>query len=937
MNTAAANAVVRFESRWAALVRLVCTSLLLLVAAGCVVAPANPQQLAQQQVSAAVARGDYDSAIRLAIQFEAEFSQGSDPRAVSPVDGQMINMAVGLLLTAGRVNEASAMFDKYPDTADRGKDSNIVKAVYATQRQIVRGDLALARGDVNAGWAAQSAALAEWSRREPGVEAARRHEYDQWRHTMLVMMYSSAIDIGRFEDAQRILQELRRMKANPEADSEVLQEEAAYAQSLGLRDEAVDKYEKSRGVLPASVRNLPGLIQQYQVQLAVYQALARRFAAADKTLASLGPATGINNRTLRLEALCIHAYAAAMEGGDIRAARDDLVRQSELLRQVNDTGRLLYYGTRTIAGEAAARASGGDKTLLLDAVNNGKSFATQLTTIRSRGFNTELGYSGAAIDDVRAAYLRAAAQLQQTGDLNFDDLLVAISLAQETDIDLAMSSAAARGAGLAGLPGADLRAYQDAQIKARGTRKRLLALLATNNTTEVDQATREDSAAEAALESQIGRMDRLFPGFARLLSGSPVSLAAIRQRFANDEGLVVLAPSGDVVVVAVVTKTAAVARMIPFDHRQLEALVDAVRASVDLGTTSKPPPFAVQPAHELYERLLGWAATPLATPKELVFAASGKLAAIPMSLLVTDPVVAAGASDYAKVPWLVRRYAVAHAPSVGTWFTSGARKAATPAASGLIAWADPDFGGTRPAQAQRGSTHRVALRRDAVPTFNDMVAANPRELLDTLPELPETRAEVSLIARAAHANEATDVILGSRATRSSVLDASSSGLLARKGTVVFATHGVGPSDLPWLHQPALVMAKTADPLQSPLLVLDDVLVLHMNADWVLLSACNSASAGQPGGDALGGLARGFFYAGAKALLVTHWSVDSESAGRLTAATMSRYWSNDRPTRAQALRAAELDQIDGKMHAADGTVWSHPAFWAGYALIGDPRR
>ena len=74
--------------------------------------------------------------------------------------------------------------------------------------------------------------------------------------------------------------------------------------------------------------------------------------------------------------------------------------------------------------------------------------------------------------------------------------------------------------------------------------------------------------------------------------------------------------------------------------------------------------------------------------------------------------------------------------------------------------------------------------------------------------------------------------------------------------IVFATHGLVPGDLPNLRQPALAMAANgavdAQPL-SPLLTLEDVLSLKLNADWVVLSACNTAAAqgqAQSAGNAL---------------------------------------------------------------------------------------
>jgi CHAT domain-containing protein len=163
-----------------------------------------------------------------------------------------------------------------------------------------------------------------------------------------------------------------------------------------------------------------------------------------------------------------------------------------------------------------------------------------------------------------------------------------------------------------------------------------------------------------------------------------------------------------------------------------------------------------------------------------------------------------------------------------------------------------------------------------------------------------------------------------------VLKQSALGNLAKKQVVVFATHGLLAGDLPQLNQPALAMAATKDAKESPLLTLEDVLGLRLNADWVVLSACNTAGADGKAEEALSGLARGFFYAGSRSLLVTHWAVESLSAMNLTTKTFAAYKQNTQIRRAEALRQAMLDTM--KM-----PNFSHPTYWAPYALVGEGGR
>ncbi len=202
-----------------------------------------------------------------------------------------------------------------------------------------------------------------------------------------------------------------------------------------------------------------------------------------------------------------------------------------------------------------------------------------------------------------------------------------------------------------------------------------------------------------------------------------------------------------------------------------------------------------------------------------------------------------------------------------------------------------------------------------------------------IPSLPETRDELMAIAGALRANPLVDLHMGAQATKASVLQSNTDGVLARKKVVVFATHGLMAGDLPNLTQPALALANTGDEAQDPLgalLTLEVVLGLKLNADWVVLSACNTAAADGKLEEAMSGLARGFFYAGSRSLLVTHWAVETESAKLLTTHTFLNYGAHPNTRKAESLRQAMLAVMSIPAYA-------HPAYWAPYALVGDGGR
>ena len=138
--------------------------------------------------------------------------------------------------------------------------------------------------------------------------------------------------------------------------------------------------------------------------------------------------------------------------------------------------------------------------------------------------------------------------------------------------------------------------------------------------------------------------------------------------------------------------------------------------------------------------------------------------------------------------------------------------------------------------------------------------------LHALDQLPGTREELLTVASVLGVNAETNVFLGQRATEPEVRRLNESGRLGQAKVIAFATHGLLAGEVQGVTQPALVLTPPAVPTDDNdgLLSMEDVLQLKLpNTDWVILSACNTA--GDNGsGESLSGLARAFFFAGAKA-------------------------------------------------------------------------
>ena len=156
-----------------------------------------------------------------------------------------------------------------------------------------------------------------------------------------------------------------------------------------------------------------------------------------------------------------------------------------------------------------------------------------------------------------------------------------------------------------------------------------------------------------------------------------------------------------------------------------------------------------------------------------------------------------------------------------------------------------------------------------------------------------------------------------------------------------AVHGLVPGDLNGLTQPALALSSpaVAGGKDDGLLTMGEILGLKLDADWVVLSACNTASGKGAGAEAVSGLGRAFFYAGTRALLVSNWPVETTSARALTTDLFRRQAKDRTLSRAEALRRTMLALIDQRGYvdrASNKTVFSyaHPIFWAPFSLVGD---
>jgi CHAT domain-containing protein len=332
--------------------------------------------------------------------------------------------------------------------------------------------------------------------------------------------------------------------------------------------------------------------------------------------------------------------------------------------------------------------------------------------------------------------------------------------------------------------------------------------------------------------------------------------------------------------------------------------------------------------------------------KSLIVVTNGALGMLPLSLLPTAPATASDGtaplfSGYRNVPWLARSHAVTTVPSAAALRTLRQIPPGADKRERLVGFGDPIFSKEQEVKlavlgadttVAMATTRGVPLQRRSSPKLEGVDSAE----LALLPPLPDTADELKSIALALEADPSKVLQLGKHANEHTVKSAD----LSRYKIIVFATHGLVPGELNGLTQPALALSapNVANVDGDGLLTMEEILALKLNADWVVLSACNTGTGAGAGAEAASGLGRAFFYAGTRALLVTNWSVHSQSARDLTTDLFRRQTADPHLTRGEALRQAMIALLDGKGFTDDKgeTLFSyaHPLFWAPYTIIGD---
>jgi CHAT domain-containing protein len=415
-------------------------------------------------------------------------------------------------------------------------------------------------------------------------------------------------------------------------------------------------------------------------------------------------------------------------------------------------------------------------------------------------------------------------------------------------------------------------------------------------------------------DTLLATLQKEFPAYAGLLEPGPAELPALQARLHPDEAMIVFEIGRERSSVLVVRAHGFAARPLDVTQATLDRAVRDLRRAFVLRAGGVDE-FDLTDAYALYRTLFGPIAGDLAGIDHVIVVANGSLASLPLSLLVTEP-PPAGGHDYRHAAWLVRRFAMSDAPSARAFLALRASAAAAQAPKPFFGVGAPAFEGAAAGRVPAGEPGRC---QDAGPT--------PARVLRALTPLPETAGELRAVSAALGAGP-DSILTGAAATEAAVRAKD----LGDYRVLYFATHGLLPGELSCESEPGLALSPPPTPARSRgedgLLEASEIAGLPLNADLVVLSACNTAEAATGfGGEALSGLADAFFYAGARSLIASHWEVPSAATVRLMTGVFQRLGPDLSGGAAAALRQAQLQLIDQPATA-------HPFFWAAFTVIGD---
>lgn len=752
--------------------------------------------------------------------------------------------------------------------------------------------------------------------------------------------------LGRPKEAVALLERAMKLQQAPGEKptaslAQALQNLASAKESMGDFSGAGADLRRATTIYAATLASDHPLAISALNRLALNLYLQRRFQDAEPIFReALARQRGSQQRLL-LGAVLTDFAINQIHLGNLDEAEPLLMEALELRVQLLRSGHADI--ARTLSELAEISFQRGDLDFALERIERAAEIAVRLTAIDDR------------IRLIFYRYLKIGWRVYELKKLQGGDKLLrkAFLYSQRATQTQTAATVARMGARFASSDPAlqdALKRAQDLETQQQQLESVLVGALAQSPAQRkaTDRKARKQLAKiekqYAALNTEISRR---FPEYANMTRPEPAGAEVVRAALKPDEALVSLTVGAEETHVFAVTRDDVRWHRSAHGKQEIGGWVEELRDGVTaIGRLEKEPDaklYNLGLAHDVYDRLLGEAEPVLQGKSTLLLIANGPLTSLPPQILVKSapsnpqPDISTMA-DYANADWLIRHHAIAVFPAVNNLTSlrsADVRK--SDRRLPMIGFGNPVFGNRKVAATTGRTLVRSPLasatpRQVAQVPSSDFASVWRGSTVDTtvlrqaLLPLPDTEQELRDVARSVGAGN-QHLRLRESATEKAVKTSN----LKDYRIVYFATHGLVAGELAGLGEPALALSipKNPDQVDDGLLTVSEIAFLDMDAEWVVLSACNTAAAGAPGAEGLSGLARAFFHAGARSMLVSHWPVYSDDTTALMKHLFEAQSQDRSVTRAAALRLAMLAHIN-----QEGPLSAYPTFWAPFILVGE---
>lgn len=444
-------------------------------------------------------------------------------------------------------------------------------------------------------------------------------------------------------------------------------------------------------------------------------------------------------------------------------------------------------------------------------------------------------------------------------------------------------------------------------------------------TAALEQELKQSQEAYFAIEAELAANARLSQ-----VSDRPAELAALQAKLKPGEAYVRLTVMSNRVFGILIERDQAVPIRPRLNADQLLELSGQLRRMVDLDiTTGRVPGFNVERSRQFYDVVFGQVDADLKRNTELVVDGGRLFSGITAGMLVTDKQSEmrfrkqADKADYSQVAFLAKQMATSVAISPRS-FIASREFTQTRARRTLLGMAAPV--GLLSQSIGTDGTFRVGPCRVNADRFT--------RTINRLQPIPAT--EITEVAQALGLDGQPVMLTGANFSDSEVQRrGAAGGELGDYKILHFATHGVTEGLFDCADFPAgLLTSYGGDGNSDLMLSYDEIAGLRLDANLVVMSACETASQVGEGtqlragearpGDTLDGLVRAFFAAGSRAVLATYW--ETSNAGESEKFMAAFYGAGRDRSIGQAINVAQRALLEDK-------ATSHPFFWAGFFVVG----